>query len=255
MYLMYVDESGDPGLGNSPVRYFTLSGLILHELRWAACLEELIAFRRELKALFGLKLREEIHAGHMLAKPGELARIPKHQRLEILRRYADKLAALDAITVINVVVDKQGKPPAYRVFDMAWQALIQRFENGLTRGTLPGPRQGDERGMLFPDRTDEKQLRLLLRRMRAYNPVPSQAAFGGGYRNLQLRYIIEDASHRDSDSSYFIQSADLCAFLLYQHFAPNAYMKAKSGQNYFKRLDPISYKPASFKRPDGIVLL
>jgi hypothetical protein len=33
MYLMYVDESGDPGLTNSPTRYFTLNrrpqGIIL----------------------------------------------------------------------------------------------------------------------------------------------------------------------------------------------------------------------------------
>jgi len=34
MFLMYVDESGDTGLTNSPVDYFVLSGLIIHELRW-----------------------------------------------------------------------------------------------------------------------------------------------------------------------------------------------------------------------------
>lgn len=34
MYLMYVDESGDIGLVNSPTHYFVLVGLVLHELRW-----------------------------------------------------------------------------------------------------------------------------------------------------------------------------------------------------------------------------
>jgi Protein of unknown function (DUF3800) len=34
MYLMYVDESGDPGLNNSPTRYFTLTGMVVHEQRW-----------------------------------------------------------------------------------------------------------------------------------------------------------------------------------------------------------------------------
>jgi hypothetical protein len=28
MFLMYVDESGDPGLINSPTRYYVLSGLV-----------------------------------------------------------------------------------------------------------------------------------------------------------------------------------------------------------------------------------
>jgi len=33
---MYVDESGDSGLPSdgSPTRYFCLSGLVVHELRW-----------------------------------------------------------------------------------------------------------------------------------------------------------------------------------------------------------------------------
>ena len=33
MYLMYVDESGDSGLVNSPTRYFVLTGMVVHELR------------------------------------------------------------------------------------------------------------------------------------------------------------------------------------------------------------------------------
>jgi len=208
-----------------------------------------------MKQRFGLRLREEIHAGHMITKPGDLARIPKHQRLEILRCFADQLAGMSDFSVINVVVDKQGKASNFDVFVRAWQALIQRFENTLSHHNFPGPRQNDERGMLFPDRTDEKKLRQLMRRMRTYNPVSNQAEFGQGYRNLQLRYVIEDANHRDSDTSYLIQSADLCAYLLYQHLAPSAYMRKKSGQNYFERLNPILCRQASSKDPAGIVRL
>ena len=78
MYLMYVDESGDIGLSGSPTRYFVLTGLVLHELRWRQTLDELIGFRRELKADFGLKLREEIHASPS-----------KFSRSEKPRRYGD----------------------------------------------------------------------------------------------------------------------------------------------------------------------
>jgi len=52
MYLMYVDESGDIGLTGSPTRYFVLTGLVLHELRWRQTLDGLIAFRREQKNRF-----------------------------------------------------------------------------------------------------------------------------------------------------------------------------------------------------------
>lgn len=255
MYLMYVDESGDPGMANSPTRWFILSGLVIHELRWISYLEELVAFRRMLKQQFGLRLRDEIHAAHFITHPGELAAIPKHHRLEILRRFADQLANMPDLSVINIVVDKHGKPQAYDPFAMAWRALIQRFENTLAHRNFPGPRHPDERGMLFPDRTDERKLRLLMRRMRTYNPVPNQATFGAGYRNLQLRNIIEDANHRDSAISYLIQAADLCAYLLYQQLTPSSYMRKKSGQNYFSRLRPILCRHAAPRDPDGIVRL
>lgn len=253
MYLMYVDESGNVGLNGSPTRYFVLTGLVVHELRWQQTLDELIAFRRELKAAFGLKLREEIHASPMLTRPGDLVRIPKHHRLEILRRYADKLASMPDLSLICVVVDKHGKPPAYDVFEAAWKALIQRFENTLAHRNFPGPRNPDDKGMLFPDRSDEKKLNALLRRMRAYNPVPNQA--GGGFRNLQIRTVVEDASFRDSAQSYFIQSVDVSAYLLYQHLAPSAYVKKKSGQNYFGRLVPIVCKHAAPRDPLNVVRL
>lgn len=253
MYLMYVDESGDIGLTGSPTRFFVLTGLVLHELRWRQTLDELIAFRRVQKTDFGLKMREEIHASPMLSKPGELVRIPKHQRLEILRRYADKLASMPDLSLICVVVDKANKPATYDVFDAAWKALIQRFENTLAHRNFPGPRNPDDMGMLFPDRSDEKKLNALLRRMRAFNPVSNQQS--SGYRNLQIRTIIEDPSYRDSSHSYFIQSVDVTAFLLYQHLAPSAYMKKKSGQNYFGRLAPIVCKHASPRDPLRIVRL
>jgi hypothetical protein len=255
MYLMYVDESGDVGMQNSPTRYFVLSGLVVHELRWLQYLNELIEFRKVIKGAFGLKLREELHASALINKPGALARIPKHHRLEILRRMADKLGSMTDFSLISVIVDKHAKPATYDVFYVAWQALIQRFENTLSHRNFPGPKNPDDRGMLFPDNTDNKKLVQLLRKMRAYNPVPNQNYFGGGYRNLVIRSVIEDANFRDSEHSYFIQAADVSAYLLYQQVNPSGYIKKKSGQNYFKRLHPICCRVASPNDPAGIVRL
>jgi hypothetical protein len=255
MYLMYIDESGDIGLVNSPTRYFVLSGIVLHELRWRPYLDELITLRRDLKTSFGLKLREEVHSSALISKPGLLERIPKHQRLEILRRTADKLASMTDMSLISVVVDKQGKQTTYDVFEKAWQALIQRFENTLSYRNFPGPKNPDDRGMIFPDHTDDKKLVRLIRRMRHYNPISHQTQFGPGYRNLTLRYVIEDANLRDSKQSLFVQAVDVCAFLLYQQCSPSAYFKRKSGQNYFNRLHPICCKVAAPADPAGIVRL
>jgi hypothetical protein len=64
--------------------------------------------------------------------------------------------------------------------------------------------------MLFVDRTDEKKLRNLARRMRRYNPVYNKG--GVGSRRLELKTIIEDPVHRDSMHSHMIQLVDVNAY-------------------------------------------
>ena len=174
MFLMYVDESGDAGLVNSPTRYFVLTGMVVHELRWHNALNAFVSFRQRMRDKFGLKLREEIHAGAMLSHPGPLVRIKRNDRLTIIRHFLDELASLGYVSFINVCVDKLGKPNGYDPFAKGWQALIQRFENTLNHRNFPGPANPDDQGAIFCDETDDVALRRLYRKMRAYNPVPNQ---------------------------------------------------------------------------------
>ena len=259
MHLMYVDESGDPGLTGSPTRYFVLSGLVIHESDWHACLARMITFRQSMKLAFGLKLREEIHAAHFISSPGSLQRIKRNDRLTIIRHLADEVAKLPSASIINVIVDKQGKPNGYDAFEKAWEALIQRFENTIHHRNFPNSFSAqtqarvNECGMIFPDGTDSVALTGLVRRMRRYNPIPSQ--HGPGYLARPIQHIIEDPNYRDSRHSYFVQACDVSAFLLYQHLAPNAYMKRKGAHNYYKRISPIYCRAASPRDPLGIVRL
>ena len=146
---MYVDESGDCGIVNSPSSFFVLTGLVVHEVRWMDCLNKLIEFRRRMRDGFGLKLREELHAAQLISKPGDLDRIPKSERLTIIRAFADELALMDDFRLINVVVDKAGKPPHFNIFETAWDRLIQRFENTIRAKNFPGP-NGNYRFMRRP---------------------------------------------------------------------------------------------------------
>lgn len=253
MYFLYVDESGDIGLTDSPTRHFVLSGLVIHELRWHDTLEEIITFRRSLRLRYDLRLREEIHAAHFIHRPGPLARIRKDLRLRLMRDVIDFLAGIPDISIINIVVDKEYKPPGYDVFQNSWIALIQRFENTIARGNFAGPKNPQDYGMLVVDRTDEPKLRSLARRLRRYNPVPSVG--GGGYRQLPIRTLVEDPVHRDSLHSYFIQLVDVCAYFLQQKLLPNRYIRKKGARNYFDRLDPVLCKVASSHDPQGIVRL
>lgn len=253
MFLMYTDESGDTGLVNSPVSHFILTGIVVHELRWQQTLNQLIAFRQRMRNVHGLKLREEIHASEMFTKPGKLGRIKKSDRLAIIRAFAKEIANLQDISIVNIVVDKSSRQPPFDIFSFAWQALIQRFENTLSHRNFPGPRNADDRGMILPDRTDDKKLVQLVRRMRIYNPIANQQQFGQGFRDLRLKTIVEDPAFRDSAHSYFIQACDTCAYLLRQQERPNRYFKKKGGHKYFNLLNPVLCKVASSQDAQGIV--
>ncbi len=257
MYLMYVDEAGDPGLlqAGSPTRYFVLSGLVVHELRWQQNLDALIDFRRRMRNKFGLKLREEIHSARMFNRPGALARIPKNDRLAIIRAFTHEVASLPDVSVINVVVDKANHNPPYDPMVMAWRILIQRFENTMSYRHFPGPANPDDKGMLIPDFTATKKVRGLLRQMRRFNYIPHQPQYGPGSRNLLLARMVEDPNFKDSGESFFIQTVDLVTFLLYQKLAPSNYIRSKGAQNHFDRLSPILCRYASASDPQGIVRL
>lgn len=253
MYVLYVDESGDVGSrpGSSP--YFALSGFVVHELRWHDTLQSILDFRQSARAKYGFKLREEMHASRFIQKPGGLSRIPKSMRLRLLRDAIDMQAGLSDISILNVLVEKRGKPADYDVFQAAWKVLIQRFENTISRCNFPGPKNPQDYGVLIVDQTDERKLRGLARQMRVYNPIPS--VDGRGYRQLPIKTLVEDAVHRNSLHSYFIQLCDVNAYFLYQKHEPASYIRKKGARHYFDRLDPALCKVASSSDPQGIVRL
>jgi len=255
MYLMYVDESGDAGLQNSPTRYFVLTGMIVHELKWNETVDRLITFRKRMRAAFGLQLREEIHAGTMLTRPASLVRIKRNDRLTIIRLFLDELSQMPHLNFINVRIDKQGKPATYDPFERAWEALIQRFENTLGYRNFPSPKNTRDMGTIFCDESDEGALRRLYRRMRVFNPVSSASwSIFSGYRQLPIGKVIEDPTIRQSHNSYFIQAADVAAFAAYQWYAPSQYIRQKGARNYFLRLQSVLCKYAS-RTPYGVVEL
>lgn len=267
MYLMYVDESGDSGPipphGKSQTRFFCITGLVVHELRWQETYAELLNFRHWIKRKYRVYLDDELHAGDMINKPGQcpatLQRLKKHERLAIIRHHADALAQLPSIRFINVVVDKLGAPDksSDMNFKHAWYALFQRFENTIRCQNFPGPPNSRERGIVFPDQTDASRLRDHLQKMRVQNYLSIRQASGRQTTiNEPIRLLIEDPICRDSRHSYFIQAVDCAVFLLKQYIQPNTHMKKHGGNAYFpSRLKPVLCTHASRTDPLGIVRL
>ncbi len=246
---MYVDGNGDPGLiANSPSRYFVLSGLVTHEAYWQEGFRRLVMFRRNLKQNYGLPLGEEIHAGESLRKPGLIKR---NEWIAIFRAFARELATMTELRIINVVVDKQGKDASYMIFDKAWAALAQRFDQVIAVGGFPISSNGDK-GMIFSDETDWLRVTRLLRYARLHHVLAGPYHPNAVNQRGSLANLIEDPSFRDSVQSYYVQAADVASFLLYQRLVPNKHMRQKGRRYNFYELNPILCRVAAQDDADGI---
>lgn len=251
MFIMYVDESGDPGAyrrgisGNSP--HFILSGLIVPVEDWNNCMERLKTFRRYLKDTYGLPVREEIHASELIRVDKILAyrKITKRRRLELLKEFVREIPNIfNQSKIINVCLDKEihGNGRNYKAD--AWSRLIQRFDTFLKKN------QSDF-GVIVADGIEDLEVRGLLRKMRVYNPVPSK--FGGAPRQMPTSNIIEDVFNRDSRHSYFIQAVDAVVHILYRREYPKSSLKKYNLDKSFLDLDSILLKAASTTDDYGIV--
>jgi len=233
MYLMYVDESGDPGTAGSPTRYFILSALIVHELTWQSLLDDLINFRRTLKGRFGLLMREEIHASQFIYNRAILKTpLTRNVRLDILKRCLDWTNQRTDVSIITVRIDKQIRADP---FEYAWRMLIQRFDNTLAYKNFPGG-HGNDKGILICDNTDGNKLTRLLRQMRRYNQVSNKISIATGSRNIPLRAIIEDPVLRNSKDSYILQLVDVIAYFARQVYETNKYIRLKGAKNFYGRV-------------------
>jgi hypothetical protein len=206
MYIAYVDESGDDGHNIAITRRLTLSGIILADSNWKIFLEKVKVFRTELKRDFGLTLKADFRATDLWNNSGDFRELSLSyaDRARIFRRTAEFLRSSQELAILTVSIDK-GSPQlqsTVKIGETAWTMFLQRYENWLLA------RQ--EFGIVVSDEGHDKMLRLLSRKMRVYNPIPSHY---GGYYEVPVVKIIEDPFSRHSQYSYFVQLADISAYL------------------------------------------
>lgn len=252
MYLLYVDDSGDPGPKGAG-QHFVLSGLVVHEARWAQCFRMIKELRAALRDEFGIRRNRELHANKNIAGRGALwGRMwPVEDRVRFFQLVLETISQMPGIRTTNVCVKKtaaqfQGKK-GYSVLGTAWKFLLQRFHNYIIAGLKSDSR---EFGMVIHDSGHEVEIRKLMRKLRVYNPVPSQLAPAGG-RNIPLANLIEDPVPRDSYHAQFIQLCDYVAFSVLRQEEPVA--KYPGLENTFEILQPIWLAEASRTDPQGIV--
>lgn len=210
MRIAYYDESGDDGYPSFSSPLFVLSVLYLHYLKWQESFEIIRRFRTDLRDAFGIPVRTELHTKYFLLNknpyrgPGP----SDDSRVRVIDLFCDLIGGLD-LRIVNVVIVKPRiKSPDYDVLDTALTYSIQRIENDLKPAQNPY-----EKVIVITDSGRVGKMRRTARRVQRINFIPSR--FSPTSYRQEIKSLIEDPLPKDSSQSYFIQLADLVAFVVY----------------------------------------
>lgn len=211
MYLAYIDESGSTGsVANGGSKSFTLGCVLVRSSKWAETFDAVLGYRRYLREEFGVRLRDEIKANHLLQNGGGFRRLSlsEQARYSIYRGTLRLVAKVDA-RAFGVVIRKEflsdGDP-----HEWAWIFLLQRLKRLATTTRAEVLVVHDE------GRADE--IRRLARKARRAGIAGS--AFGGGVVKRPFDRLIDDPVSRNSQQSLFIQVADLVAYAAFRCVYP-----------------------------------
>jgi hypothetical protein len=207
MYLTYIDESSGPAS-------FTLGCVFLKADQWPSVFDEVLDFRRFLKARFGIPVRAEIKANYLLHNKGPFRQCPLSEsaRHAVYRAHM-RLQPKVGLQSFGVVIRRQGlaqKNPTLDARHVAWEYLIQRLES-LTR-------KGSTHALIIHDEGEGGLARKLVRKARRIGTAGS--AFGTGSLKRPADRIIDDPVPRKSHESFFIQFADLVAYAAFRRVFP-----------------------------------
>ncbi len=195
MHLLFVDESGDPGLHRSPTGHFILAALLMEADSWREWNDALRRQRESMGALLGLRCEAELHAAEFLGGAKVHLGLLPWQRPRAARWLVDTMGRQQGGRLLVQVIAKsaEGDPLAD-----SWKGLIQA-----ATANCKGPI------VILTDTTDGKKLARIL------EDLPE---------GRRLR-IIERPLHMDSRDSSLLQAVDLLAYLKRQSLRPNGLFK------------------------------
>jgi hypothetical protein len=250
MDFFYIDESSNTGSARGKPAIFILSALKIPAEQWNESFQEVLEFRRKIKALYGVYIRKELHARELVKGEGRIAPpnivVTKHQRSIIFFQALRTLAALPEASLINVCLEKKGR---INPVQDAYERLFNRIQANL--------RASRKYGICIFDKGKERPIAKLLRKMRVFNLIPSRfGAWRGGdrVRHIATDRILEDPFFKDSADSFFIQMVDMAAFaLLKRELPPTPHVARYNLDRGFRIIAPILCREASREDPEGIV--
>jgi hypothetical protein len=214
MYLAYVDESGDDGARGSNT--YVLGCVMVDGSRWADTFDGMIAFRRWVRATFGVPMRAELKANYLLRNGGPALRaqpLSERARFKLYRSHMRIQEKLE-MTTFAVVIDKADALAKFgggrAASDIAWEYLLQRLDRRATYETT--------QILVVHDEGDPLTIRKRARKARRAGTAGS--SFGTGMLSVPFTRLLDDPVSRDSRQSYFLQLADMAAYAAFRRLYP-----------------------------------
>jgi uncharacterized protein DUF3800 len=236
MWLAYIDESGNSGYKASAT--FTLGCVLVPAVGWPDAFDGIIGFRRFLRRSFGLRIRDEVKANHLVRGSGAFTALSLGEgiRHDIYRQHMRLLEKLGLSTFAVVIRKDQIWNTSRDPRDIAWEYLLQRIERLTTKSGTPA--------MIIHDEGEAGLIRGLARKARRANVAGS--SFGTGTLRRPARLLIDDPVPRDSRQSYFIQLADLCAYAAFRkHYPPPPNRQSVCPESMWDELGLAVFTPAN----------
>jgi Protein of unknown function (DUF3800) len=244
MHFAYIDESGDSGAGGS--RTYSLACVLVDAETWPDRFDRLIDFRRHLRTLFGLPVRAELKANHLLRNSGAFRSLGLSESARYaIYRQAMRLHPKLGFKTFAILVNKASHPDRTSD-DLAWEYLLQRLERFAT--------YGDELILVIHDEGNSLAIRKLARKARRAGGAGSM--FGTGVLRRPFGRLLDDPIPRESAQSYFLQLADLAAYAAYRrHYPPPVRAVPIVPQAMWDELGAARYGPVNMYSggPPGIV--
>lgn len=208
MYLAYVDESGDRGVGGSQT--YTLACVLVSSSQWKNAFDGIIGFRRFLKNTFALPMRAEVKANHLLRNAGDFKtlKLSEHARRFIYKGLIQVQPRLGLLG-FAIIIRKYRLNPHADPFEIAWTFLLQRLERLSTTDHTEV--------LLIHDEGEAERVRKLARKSRRFGTAGSMF---GGHLNVPFDGLLDDPVSRNSRHSYFLQFADLNAYAAFRRAYP-----------------------------------
>lgn len=235
-YITYIDESEDVNNG-----CYIYSALSIPSTSWNVVFKKIKDFRRRLREEHGIDMRKELHARDFVAGRGRFSSIVfKGTRHHIFREYIELIASL---RMDGVFVTNSCTPAPEKSFDR----IINRISNTMSHHKCYS--------ILIFDAGNENFTVKTLRKMRVFNSIPSMLGSwpSGRYsKNITIDQIIAEASFRDSQADYLIQTVDFIAYSLLRREYPTKSILKYESDKLFIMLQPVLNTDASRSDEFGV---